>query len=183
MVLLNGCLGWLKTMRLKVLWTKFSWRFLDNFYWSLYFKDYICHQKQFQIWDGMKMIALIMSLRHVVDSLACKKIDKLYASLASETRNVRLGSASDGFYPFGNISIAHSIWPIILVPYNLLPWMFIKKSFFMLSLLIPGPHEDILLKNGLLFIQGSTRDWNCIQLNEKKWWWLYRGIKWRIVHI
>ncbi|RVW28901.1 hypothetical protein CK203_111943 [Vitis vinifera] len=56
-----------------------------------------------------------------------------------ETRNVRLGLASDGFNPFGNMSISHSMWPVVLIPYNLPPWMCMKQTFFMLSLLIPGP--------------------------------------------
>nr|XP_009771304.1 PREDICTED: uncharacterized protein LOC104221865 [Nicotiana sylvestris] len=33
----------------------------------------------------------------------------------------------------------HSTWPVILVPYNLPPWMCMKQEFFILSLLIPGP--------------------------------------------
>ena len=37
------------------------------------------------------------------------------------------------------MSINHSTWPVILFPYNLPPWMCMKQSFFMLSLLIPGP--------------------------------------------
>lgn len=60
---------------------------------------------------------------------------------SSEPRNVRLELASDGFNPFNTMSIAHSTWPIILIPYNLPPWMCMKQSFFMLSLLIPGPES------------------------------------------
>ncbi|KAL6313164.1 hypothetical protein AAG906_016741 [Vitis piasezkii] len=56
-----------------------------------------------------------------------------------EPRNVRLGLASDGFNPFGNMSISYSMWPVVLIPYNLPPWMCMKQTFFMLSLLIPGP--------------------------------------------
>ena len=50
-----------------------------------------------------------------------------------------LGLASDGFNPFGNMSISYNMWPVVLIPYNLPPWMCMKKTFFMLSLLIPGP--------------------------------------------
>ena len=32
------------------------------------------------------------------------------------------------------------MWPIILIPCNLPPWMCMKQSFFMLSLLIPSPN-------------------------------------------
>ena len=41
--------------------------------------------------------------------------------------------------PFRNMSISYSMWPLTLIPYNLPPWMCMKQTFFMLSLLIPGP--------------------------------------------
>ncbi|GJR11743.1 reverse transcriptase domain-containing protein [Tanacetum coccineum] len=56
-----------------------------------------------------------------------------------EPRNVRLGLAADGFNPFGNLSQSYSMWPVILKTYNLPPWLCIKESSFMLTLLIPGP--------------------------------------------
>lgn len=37
------------------------------------------------------------------------------------------------------MSVPHSTWPVVLIPYNLPPWMCMKQSYFMLSLLIPGP--------------------------------------------
>nr|GEZ07789.1 hypothetical protein [Tanacetum cinerariifolium] len=56
-----------------------------------------------------------------------------------EPRNVRLGLADDGFNPFGNLSQAYSMWPVILTTYNLPTWLCMKESSFMLTLLIPGP--------------------------------------------
>jgi len=44
-----------------------------------------------------------------------------------------------GFNPFGNMSSSHSTWPVMLVPYNLSPWMCMEQPYFMLSLIIPGP--------------------------------------------
>nr|GFB19365.1 hypothetical protein [Tanacetum cinerariifolium] len=40
---------------------------------------------------------------------------------------------------FGNLSQAYSMWPVILTTYNLPPWLCMKESSFMLTLLIPGP--------------------------------------------
>ena len=77
-------------------------------------------------------------LRHPVDALAWKAFDSQYPDFASNSRNVRLGLASDGFNPFGNMSTNYSTWPVILVPYNLPPWMCMKQSSLMLSLIIPG---------------------------------------------
>jgi hypothetical protein len=78
-------------------------------------------------------------LRHPVNSIAWKTFDEKYRSFASDPRNVRLGLASDGFNPFGTMSIAHSTWPVVLVPYNLPPWMCMKQPYFIMSMLIPDP--------------------------------------------
>ncbi|XP_020258902.1 uncharacterized protein LOC109835335 [Asparagus officinalis] len=77
---------------------------------------------------------------HPADTEEWKEFDIIHPEFAQEIRNVRLGLASDGFNPFGNMSNANSMWPIILIPYNLPPWLCMKESFFMMSLLIPGPH-------------------------------------------
>jgi hypothetical protein len=78
-------------------------------------------------------------LRHPADSMAWKRLDELHPWFASNSRNVRLGLASDGFNPFGVMSTSHSTWPIVLVPYNLPPWMCLKQPFWIMSMLIPGP--------------------------------------------
>ena len=79
-------------------------------------------------------------MRHPADSLSWKTFDSLHPTFASEHRNVRLGLSSDGFNPFSSMSIAYSTWPVVLIPYNLPPWMCMKQQFFMLSLLIPSPN-------------------------------------------
>jgi len=56
-----------------------------------------------------------------------------------EPRNVRLGLASDGFQPFGCSRTPYSIWPVVLIPYNLPPWLCMMQENFILSMLIPGP--------------------------------------------
>ena len=58
-------------------------------------------------------------LRHPTDSDACKAFDKKYVKHLLEPRNVRLGLATDGFNPFGNMNINYSTWPVILMVYNL----------------------------------------------------------------
>ncbi|XP_050215350.1 uncharacterized protein LOC126666401 [Mercurialis annua] len=77
-------------------------------------------------------------LRHPADSKAWKTVDQTYPNFSSDPRNIRLGLSTDGFNPFGNLSTSYSIWPVIVVPYNLPPWMSMKSDFLMLSLLIPG---------------------------------------------
>ena len=80
-------------------------------------------------------------LRHLADCEAWKKFDQTHESFAMDPCNVRLGLATNGFNPFGNMSIKYSVWPIILFPYNLPPWMCMKKPYSLMSLLIPGPKD------------------------------------------
>jgi hypothetical protein len=74
-----------------------------------------------------------------VDSILWKEFDKEHVQFTKDSRNVRLGLSSDGFNPFGNISTSYSIWPIILVLYNLPSWRCMKDPYMMISLLIPRP--------------------------------------------
>ncbi|KAL2906156.1 GPI mannosyltransferase 3 [Bienertia sinuspersici] len=78
-------------------------------------------------------------LRHPADGQAWKEFDRLYPNFSREARNVRLGLASDGFNPFRTMSTQHSTWPVVLINYNLPPWLSMKSEFLMLSTLIPGP--------------------------------------------
>ena len=78
-------------------------------------------------------------LKHSADSEVWKSFDSKYIEFSSKPHNVRLGLAANGFNPYGNTSSTHSTWPVILIPYNFPPWMCMKRSSFMLSLLILGP--------------------------------------------
>ncbi|XP_050378308.1 uncharacterized protein LOC126795524 [Argentina anserina] len=78
-------------------------------------------------------------LKHPSDGEAWKHFDRQFPDFAADVRNVRLGLSTDGFNPWGNMSSTHSTWPVIVVPYNLPPWMCMKKEFNILTLLIPGP--------------------------------------------
>ncbi|GLT95295.1 hypothetical protein SLE2022_129870 [Rubroshorea leprosula] len=37
------------------------------------------------------------------------------------------------------MNVTYSTWPVILIPYNLPPWLCMKQPNLILSLLIPGP--------------------------------------------
>ncbi|KAK1423448.1 hypothetical protein QVD17_18751 [Tagetes erecta] len=78
-------------------------------------------------------------MRHPVDGKAWQEFDKRHHEFAKEPRNVCLGLAADGFNPFGNLSQTYSMWPVVLTTYNTPPWLCMKESSFMLTLLIPGP--------------------------------------------
>jgi len=77
-------------------------------------------------------------MRHPRDFEAWKTFDLLHPKFVNDPRNVRLGLATNGFNPFGNMSTSHSIWPVVLIPYNRPPWECIKQTSFILSMIIPG---------------------------------------------
>ncbi len=86
-----------------------------------------------RIKDGM--------LRHPANSPQWKKIDIEYPDFGNEPRNLRLALSTDGFNPHGVQSSSHSTWPVILVIYNLPPWLCKKRKYMMLSMLISGPKQ------------------------------------------
>uniref|UniRef100_M1CWK3 TNP2, partial n=1 Tax=Solanum tuberosum TaxID=4113 RepID=M1CWK3_SOLTU len=77
-------------------------------------------------------------MRHPRDGEAWKTFDRIHSGFSSDPRNIRLGLASDGFNPFGTMSSTYSTWPVFLIPYNLPPWMCMKHTSFILSMIIPG---------------------------------------------
>lgn len=77
--------------------------------------------------------------RHPTDSLGWKAFDPQYPNFSFDPCNIRLGLAPYELNPFRNLSVTHSTWPVILIPYDLLPWMCIKESNYILSLLVPCP--------------------------------------------
>ena len=80
-------------------------------------------------------------LRHPTDSPSWKLIDKKLPTFASDLRNLRLALSANGINPHSSLSITYSFWPVILITYNLPPWLCMKQKFMMLSLLISGPQQ------------------------------------------
>ncbi|XP_048604928.1 uncharacterized protein LOC125582331 [Brassica napus] len=57
---------------------------------------------------------------HPLDAADWKYFQDQHPRFAEEPRNVYLGLCTDGFNPFG-MSNNHSLWPVIMTPYNLPP--------------------------------------------------------------
>ena len=90
-------------------------------------------------------------MRHPANSKAWKRVDATYEWFAQDPCNVRLGLASDGFNPFGMLNVSYNCWPVILIPYNLPPWLCLKQSHWMLSMMIlgarsPGVNIDVYMQ-------------------------------------
>jgi len=71
-----------------------------------------------------------------------KKIDKKFPEFGKESRNLRLGFVTDGMNLFGNLSINHSPWSVLLVIYNLPPSLCMKRKYMVLSMRISGPKQS-----------------------------------------
>ncbi|XP_013650497.2 uncharacterized protein LOC106355020 [Brassica napus] len=80
-------------------------------------------------------------MHHPFDGAAWMHFNKVYPDFTEESRNIYLGLATDGFNPVGMSGEAHSVWPVIVTPYNLPPGMCMKREYFFLSVLVPGPRH------------------------------------------
>jgi hypothetical protein len=80
-------------------------------------------------------------LRVVSDCKQWKHIDETWPEFGREPRNLRLGLATDGINPYGRQSASWSTWPLVLINYNLPPWLLMKTSHLMVVLLVPGPKK------------------------------------------
>jgi hypothetical protein len=76
---------------------------------------------------------------HPSESYAWKALDNFDPEFALDTRNVRIGLATDGFTPFGDNAASYSCCPVFAVPYNLPSSLCMKYGFMFLYLVIPGP--------------------------------------------
>lgn len=95
-------------------------------------KNMVWHYEK-RVNDGM--------FRHPADAAQWKSFDAEYPEFSAEPRNLRLSLSTDGMNPFGNMSSRYSVWPVILVNYNLPPNLCMKRKFLMLTLLISGPNQ------------------------------------------
>ena len=77
-------------------------------------------------------------LRHPADSPHWNFFDMMHKDFRNEPRNVRFGLATDGFNPFKCMNLRYSIWPVLLIPYNVPPWMCLQQSNIILSVIVPG---------------------------------------------
>ena len=58
-----------------------------------------------------------------------------------ELTNLHLALSANGVNPHGDMSSKYSCWPIMMVIYNLPPWLYMKRKYIMLSMLISRPKQ------------------------------------------
>ena len=77
------------------------------------------------------------TMRVPAGSLAWKHIDSKWPVFERDPCHLRLRLGIDGVNPFGLRSTKWSTWPVVLVNYNIPPWISIEKGHLILYLLIP----------------------------------------------
>jgi hypothetical protein len=82
-------------------------------------------------------------MRLIVDSPTYKHVEATWPEFWRNSRHVRLGLASDGVSPhsLGEKGQPTSVWLVVVMNYNLPPWLSMKKGFLLLSLIVPKPNK------------------------------------------
>jgi len=85
-------------------------------------------------------------LRHLADSPQWKFFYHDYPDFRKEERNLCYALSIDIINPHGIQSSKHTTWPVIMMIYNLPPWLYMKLKYMMLTMLIwwsYQPRNDI----------------------------------------
>jgi hypothetical protein len=78
-------------------------------------------------------------MKSVVDSPTWEFVDSnIDLSFILESRNMRFGLPLNGVNPFKHNNTQNSTWPVLMLIYNLPPYLVTKKFFIQLSILIFG---------------------------------------------
>jgi hypothetical protein len=105
-------------------------------------EEIICEQKTAELmrWHAKKRVN-DGKLRHPADGSQWRAIDSRYKIFKREIRNVRFGLSTDRMNPSNMVNTNHGTWPMTLCIYNLPPWLCMKHTYIMMSLMIQGPHQ------------------------------------------
>ncbi|CAM8901310.1 unnamed protein product [Rhodiola kirilowii] len=123
---------------------------------------------------------------HPSNGESWKHFDRCHPYFAANARNVRFGLCTDGFNPWGMSTKEYSVWPVLVTPYNLPPWLCMNTRFIWLTILIPGPSNpkkrlDIYLRP---LIDDLVRLWNVgidtYDANRKQSFTLRAALMWTI---
>lgn len=92
--------------------------------------------------------------------------------LSTQARNIRIGLALDGVNSHSLQSSKHSVWPIMIVFYNLPPYLLTKRFFISLSMIILGPNSpsgdtiDVFLEPLVCELKKLRRGVSAIDMSE-----------------
>lgn len=76
-----------------------------------------------------------------MDSLPWVQVNAKLPQFATDPRNLRLGISTDGMNTFSIQNTKYSIWPVLLVNYNMPPTMCMKSE----NIMVPSNNIDVYL--------------------------------------
>ena len=65
-----------------------------------------------------------------MDSLTWQLVNQMWPEFASDCRNLRLAISVDDINPHSSMTNKNSCWPVLMITYNLPPWLGIKKEIY-----------------------------------------------------
>lgn len=77
-------------------------------------------------------------MRFLVHSKQWISVRSIDLQFIQKNKNWYARMVVDGMNPFGNQNTHHSMWPVLIVLYNLLPWLVVRHLFISLFLIISG---------------------------------------------
>jgi hypothetical protein len=113
-------------------------------------------------WHSEKRRENDEEIRHPANGAQWKKFDLQYPEFSVENRNIRFALSTDEMNPFAENRTVHSTWPVILAMYNIPTWLYHKRKYGLLSILIQGPKQagidiDVFLEP---LIEDMVKLWN-----------------------
>jgi len=96
-------------------------------------------------------------MHSIVDNEQRKAIDRAYLDFPKVLTNLRLRLVGNGIILYKNNSLKHSTWVLLITIYNLLPWLFTKKFFISLAILVLGP-KSLTVENIDVFLRPLVWD-------------------------
>ena len=81
-------------------------------------------------------------IRHPVDWKDWRIVNTVfYKNIGGEVRYLWFGLSTDEMNRFNQVRSNHSTWPVTLFIYNLPPWLYMKRLYIQMPLLIQGPRQ------------------------------------------
>jgi hypothetical protein len=88
--------------------------------------------------EGGKELKKDGKVRHLADAAQWGNISNHFMWFEKDVRSIRFAMRTDCVNPFDNHNSTHSTWPVVLLLYNLAPWLCKKHKYMMLKILVFG---------------------------------------------
>ena len=124
----------LQPISAKILW------YISIISWHVLFFRNSNHAKSLT-WHANEIVKA-HKLCYLEDSPAWKVVDCRWPEFEKELKNHWLGLYVDDINPHSSMSTRYSCLLVVIVNYNLPPWLYMRRRFIFLLLLISGPSQS-----------------------------------------